>query len=1184
MSFSVLLHDLSTRYRPLLAENAEPLDLVVTQGLRMPLLSALVNISSAPKLTVLVVSTSRELDRVQLALESLNPDAQIAQFPAWETLPHERQSPSSETVGSRYELIYRLKQWQKNPQGNFFVLAPARAVLQQIGSFLGETEPLRLALGNTDYELQSLVEQLVEFGYSRVDLVSRRGEIAVRGGILDIFAVTEDRPVRVDFFGAEIDSLKYFNVADQRSLPEEQGEILVFPAREILLNPAVQATAKSLISGYPAMADLLEKVSNGIAADGFESLAGLLGVELRPFSTVLGKDATLVVVEPEKVAARIQSLSDTDQEFYTAAWDRIADTEETKAPLPPSAKAFLSLGELAQGGFSAWWNLRDFRVMPEGFEDQQIETVNSLGKPLPNFRGTAEGGFEYIAERLKASETVLITGGSLGMLERTQQLLSERNIPSELVERLPERLAAPGVYLLRAELEQGFELPESKLVLLTEADLFGRTSSYAQRERKVGQRGKNRVDPLQLKAGDYVVHNTHGVGRFIELTKRKVKIGGRNPQLSDREYLVLEYAASKRGSPADKLYVPTDQLDLLSRYVGGEAPALSKLGGSDWAAAKSRARKAVRELAVDLVKLYSARLSSRGHAFSKDTPWQSEMEDAFNYLETVDQMSAIEEVKADMERETPMDRLVLGDVGYGKTEIAVRAAFKAVQDGKQVALLVPTTLLVRQHFETFQERFAGFPVNVRPLSRFQTAKESEATYQGLSDGTVDVVIGTHRILGNKVKFKDLGLLIIDEEQRFGVDHKEALKALKTNVDLLSMSATPIPRTLEMAITGIREMSTLNTAPEDRHPILTFVGPRNPGQIAAAIRRELLREGQVFFLHNRVSSINRVAAELAELVPEARIAIAHGKLSEGALEQVIVDFWENKFDVLVCTTIIETGIDIPNANTLIIDEADKYGLSQLHQIRGRVGRSRERAYAYFLYDQGKTLSEVAYDRLATIAANNELGAGMQVAMKDLELRGAGDLLGAEQSGHIAGVGFDLYLRMISEAVGVFKGEPVAESKEIRIELPVRAFLPESYLGSERLRLEAYQKLSTAAASEHPESLDEVATELVDRYGEFPEQVTNLFKLAALRQLAESRGLSEVITLGGNQLRLAEINLPESGRLKLARLYSGARYIVATQQVLIPLPDYGDGAKAELALIAWVETVINTLVPEAVSVPV
>ena len=499
--------------------------------------------------------------------------------------------------------------------------------------------------------------------------------------------------------------------------------------------------------------------------------------------------------------------------------------------------------------------------------------------------------------------------------------------------------------------------------------------------RRMPSRRRNQVDPLALRPGDYVVHEQHGVGRFVEMVQRTV--GG-----ATREYLVIEYAASKRGQPPDRLYVPTDQLDQVTKYVGGEAPTVNRLGGSDWHKTKARARRYVKQIAADLIRLYSARMATTGHAFGPDTPWQRELEESFPYVETPDQASSIDEVKADMERPIPMDRLICGDVGYGKTEIAVRAAFKAVQDGKQVAVLVPTTLLVTQHHQTFADRYAPFPVKVEALSRFQTDTEAQHVTTGLAEGSVDVVIGTHRLLGDQVRFKDLGLVVVDEEQRFGVEHKERLKGMRTAVDVLSMSATPIPRTLEMAVTGIREMSTLATPPEERHPVLTYVGGYDERQITAAIRRELLREGQVFYVHNRVSTIERAAARLRDLVPEARIATAHGQISENRLEQVVLDFWEKRYDVLVCTTIVETGLDISNANTLVVERADLLGLAQLHQLRGRVGRGRERAYAYFLYPPDKPLTETALDRLQTIASHSDLGAGMQVAMKDLEIRGAG----------------------------------------------------------------------------------------------------------------------------------------------------------------------------------------------------
>ena len=541
-----------------------------------------------------------------------------------------------------------------------------------------------------------------------------------------------------------------------------------------------------------------------------------------------------------------------------------------------------------------------------------------------------------------------------------------------------------------------------------------------------------------------------------------------------------------------------DSLDQLSRYVGGEAPTLSRLGGSDWANTKTKARRAVREIASELVALYAKRQAAAGHAFSPDSPWQVEMEDAFGFTETVDQLTAITEVKSDMEKPVPMDRVICGDVGYGKTEIAVRAAFKAVQDGKQVAVLVPTTLLADQHLQTFTARMAGFPVTVKGLSRFTDPTQSRATLEGMKDGSVDIVIGTHRLLQTGVTWKDLGLVVVDEEQRFGVEHKEHIKSMRTHVDVLTMSATPIPRTLEMSLAGIREMSTILTPPEERYPVLTYVGPHDDKQVAAALRREMLRDGQAFYIHNRVRTIDQAAAKVRALVPEARVVVAHGQMPEEQLERTVEGFWNREYDVLVCTTIVETGLDISNANTLIVERADTFGLSQLHQLRGRVGRSRERGYAYFLYPPEIPLTETAYDRLATIAQNNELGAGMAVAMKDLEIRGAGNVLGAAQSGHVAGVGFDLYVRLVGEAVEAYRaaadGKPVGaveEPKDVRIDLPVDAHLPPDYIGSDRLRLEAYRRL--AAASDDA-AVDSAIDELVDRYGPLPEPAQRLVAVA------------------------------------------------------------------------------------------
>ena len=572
------------------------------------------------------------------------------------------------------------------------------------------------------------------------------------------------------------------------------------------------------------------------------------------------------------------------------------------------------------------------------------------------------------------------------------------------------------------------------------------------------------------------------------------------------------------------------------------------MGGADWNKRKARARRAVRQIAAELIKLYAARQATTGHAFGPDTPWQRELEDAFSYVETADQLAAISEVKADMERVVPMDRLICGDVGYGKTEIAVRAAFKAVQDGKQVAILVPTTLLVQQHHQTFASRYAGFPVNIVAMSRFQSDAEITDAIAKIASGRADIVIGTHRLLSKEVEFRNLGLVIIDEEQRFGVEHKEKLKQLRVNVDVLAMSATPIPRTLEMAITGIREMSVIATPPEERHPVLTFAGPYDEAQVSAAIRRELAREGQVFFVHNRVQSINKVAARLRELVPEARVVSAHGQMGEKALEQVMVDFWERRADVLVATTIVEAGLDISSANTLIVDRADVLGLSQLHQLRGRVGRSRERGYCYFMYPPDKALTETAHERLATMAQHTDLGAGMRIAMRDLEIRGAGNLLGGEQSGHIADVGFDLYIRLVGEAVADFRGEDTEPEPEMRIELPIEAHLPEDYVPSERLRLEGYKRLAEVRSRDE---LAEMRAEWTDRYGSIPAPVAALLDVASFRLRCRDLGIQEVVVQGPN-VRILPVNLPESRQLRLRRLYPGSVIKDATSLILVPRP--------------------------------
>jgi transcription-repair coupling factor (superfamily II helicase) len=1044
-----------------------------------------------------------------------------------------------------------------------------RALVQPVNPHIVEVASRVATKGAKDSSLEDWVSYVTDAAYARVDLVTRRGEYAVRGGILDIFPPLAEHPVRMDFFGSELETLHYFAVADQRSLPGDLTTIAVPPVREMLLSADVRQRAAQLQGEYPGLETMLEKLAQGIPVEGMEALQPLLVEGLVPPSHFFPNDTVVIELSAQKVAARAEALLHTNREFLHAAWEAAAMAGGS-APVDVNSGDFLSHEELRTAVAPRPW------ISIDSLDSGEADTLRPGVAPLPLTQPGSDEVWEFVASRVSAGDTVVCVAAGHGLVERTAQVLGERDIAHRIDETLTTE-PTPGVVLVtQGVIREGFWLSGGGLSVLTEREMYGKAVTASRRAGRVLATKRTRVvDPLSLNPGDYVVHDTHGVGKFVELVQREISTGGRAAIKSQREFVVLEYAPSKRGGAPDRLYVPTDQLDQLSHYVGSDNPALSKMGGSDWAAAKGKARKAVRDIAVDLVKLYSARMAAPGFSFSPDTPWQRELEEAFPFVETPDQLTTIDDVKGDMERPIPMDRLVAGDVGFGKTEIAVRAAFKAVQDQKQVAVIAPTTLLVKQHLETFQERYAPFPVNVRALSRFQSDAEAKAVIAGLADGSIDVVIGTHRLLGKNVAFKDLGLVVIDEEQRFGVEHKDSLKALKTNVDVLAMSATPIPRTLEMAVTGIREMSTLATPPEERHPILTFVGPYHDAQVVAAIRRELLREGQVFFVHNRVQSISAKAQQLAELVPEARVAVAHGQMAEADLEQVMVDFWERRFDVLVSTTIIETGLDVTNANTLIVDRAERYGLSQLHQLRGRVGRGRERGYAYLLYDPELPMGENAHDRLATLAATTDLGGGTRIALKDLEMRGAGNLLGAEQAGHIQGVGFDLYLRMVGEAIALFRDDVAPGLTELRLELPVDARIPTDYIDSERLRLEMYQKLSGAAAPAAGEGdIAELVEEITDRYGTPPQAVDTLVQVTTLRRRAMASGLSEVMVIGSN-LRVLGPPLPDSLQVRMARVYPKAKYIAPARVCLIPLPeDYSD-----TALVTWVAGVIDALFPVA-----
>ncbi|OBI23334.1 transcription-repair coupling factor [Mycobacterium sp. E2327] len=1127
---------------------------------------------------LVVTATGREADDLTAELRGVLGNA-VAVFPSWETLPHERLSPAVDTVGARMMVLRRLSHPDDARLGPPLqvVVTAVRSVLQPMTPRLGAVEPVTLSVGQ-EIAFEDVIARLVELAYTRVDMVGRRGEFAVRGGILDVFPPTAEHPVRVEFWGDEVSEMRMFAVADQRSIPEiEVDTVVAVACRELLLTDAVRERAAALAARHsgaePAITgsvtDMLAKLGEGITVDGMEALLPVL----RPGEHVLLTDqlaegTPVLVCDPEKVRTRAADLIKTGSEFLEASWSVAALGTDAPVDLEQfGGSGFTELDDVraaaARSGHP-WWTLS--QLSDESAVELDVRTA-------PSARGhqhDIDGIFAMLRAHVSTGGHAAVVAPGTGTAHRVVERLAESDTPAAMLE--PGAAPKAGVVgVLKGPLHDGLIIPSDppNLVVITETDLTGNRATATEGKRLAAKR-RNTVDPLALTAGDLVVHDQHGIGRFVEMVERTV--GG-----ARREYLVLEYASAKRGGGSDKLYVPMDSLDQLSRYVGGQAPALSRLGGSDWANTKTKARRAVREIAGELVALYAKRQASAGHAFGPDTPWQAEMEDAFGFTETVDQLTAITEVKADMEKPVPMDRVICGDVGYGKTEIAVRAAFKAVQDGKQVAVLVPTTLLADQHLQTFTDRMADFPVTVKGLSRFTDAAESRAVIEGLADGTVDIVIGTHRLLQTGVRWKDLGLVVVDEEQRFGVEHKEHIKSLRTHVDVLTMSATPIPRTLEMSLAGIREMSTILTPPEERYPVLTYVGPQDDKQVAAALRRELLRDGQAFYVHNRVSSIDRAAARVRELVPEARVVVAHGQMPEERLERTVQGFWNREYDILVCTTIVETGLDISNANTLIVERADTFGLSQLHQLRGRVGRSRERGYAYFLYPPHTPLTETAYDRLATIAQNNELGAGMAVALKDLEIRGAGNVLGVEQSGHVAGVGFDLYVRLVGEAVEAYRaaadGQTVTtpeEPKDVRIDLPVDAHLPPDYIASDRLRLEGYRRLAAAADDA---AVSAVVEELVDRYGALPEPAERLVAVARLRLLCRAAGITEVSAPSASTVRLSPVTLLDSAQVRLKRMYPAAHYRATTSTVQVPIPRAGGVGAPRLRDVELLQMVAN-----------
>ncbi len=1083
----------------------------------------------------------------------------VSTFPGWETLPFERISPAVETMGRRLEAVWRLR--HDPPK---VLVAAVRALVQRLGPHVEDAEPILVRPGQR-LDLDELMARLVRMGYRREHQVEHRGEVAVRGSIVDVFSSTGDVPVRIDLWGDEVDRLTAFDVADQRS-KGDLAEVCIFGARELVPTDEVRARARALISREPWGREQWERLSEGLVFEGMESwlpwltaedAAGPGGAAPHALPDLLPATSLVLLFEPRRLRDRAAEVLDEEQALAAS----LATT--WGVPGGDLPRLHLRFERLLANSSAPVWTVSSVPAPPGGGDAEVTRFEASAWEPVA---GDPDAIVRHIGRLLAARYRIVVAADGGGTAARLGRSLADAGIDAPLRRLDDPALALPGISVVVEPLDRGVVLPALKLAILAEPDLTGRRRAH----RKVRARPRSTEGFFDaLEPGDHVVHHHHGVGRYKAMVRRAL-MGG-----PERDYLVIEY---RDGS----LHLPSDQIDLIRPYSGGEQPSLNRMGGSDWSKTKARVRSAAREIAQELVVLYQRRLQTPGFAFSPDTPWQKELEDAFPFTETPDQDKAIAETKADMEEPRPMDRLVCGDVGFGKTEVAIRAAMKAVQDGKQVCVLVPTTLLANQHHMTFSDRFAGFPVRVEVFSRFLTAAQARKVQQAVAAGEVDIVIGTHKLLAKEVTFKDLGLLVIDEEQRFGVTHKEQMKHLRANVDVLTLTATPIPRTLEMSLTGIRDLTLLNTPPAERKPILTYVGETDERAVAEAIRRELLREGQVFFVHNRVQDIQRVAVSLRELVPEARILVAHGQMDEGSLEQVVFDFSEGKADVLVCTTIIESGIDMPTVNTLVVDRADLLGLGQLHQIRGRVGRSGQRAYAYLFHPRDKVLTEEAYERLKTIGEHTELGSGFKIAMRDLEIRGAGNLLGGNQSGHIAAVGYDLYVQMVSEAVAELKGEVPKVPAEVKLEVPVDANLPTSYIARDDVRLEAYRRLASVTDDAQ---VDDIRAEWEDRFGPLPPAAEGLVAVGRLRAEGFRTGVREVVVakgaaggIVGPTVRIAPIQLRTSQQLRLRRLHPKAVWKEESGQMVVPLPKKVEG----LDLCLWIIDLLRTLIPvEAVA---
>lgn len=953
-----------------------------------------------------------------------------------------------------------------------------------------------------EVDFKDLSQKLLECGYERVEAVEGKGEFSLRGGILDVFPPTTTYPYRIELFGDTIDSIRTFNTESQRSI-EKVDMMEVFPAKEIILNEeALNRGKESILREFEEIKgkgssdeERIEKLEKIVKAN-IEALTELLTFETvdsylpyfyeKPNSFFdYVKNYTYVVDDIKKCEGKLESCYFEFIENYEAFLQR-------GGILPSQNRLLIDKNDLLE-------RLDNQKIITLDVFDANSNFLSPISKyninalTLNSYQGQLDLLIEDIKEKKEKGFKTIILSGTRTRGERLVNTLRDREIESSYREDI-QSIEFGEVVITFGNLLKGFEYPDLKVCIISDKDVFGEAKRKISK-RKSQKKGVGKIKSFaELKLGDYVVHANHGVGVYKGI--KQIEVGGHK-----RDYLDIVY------DKGDKLYVPVDQLDLVQKYIGseGKTPKVNKLGSNEWSKAKAKVKKSINEIAEDLVKLYATRATLKGYKFSKDTEWQRQFEDEFPFEETPDQLTSLEEIKANMESDKPMDRLLCGDVGYGKTEVAVRAAFKAVMDGKQVAFLVPTTILAEQHYKNMLKRFSDFPVKIDMISRFRSAKEQKLTLQAAKEGNVDIVIGTHRLVSKDIVFKDLGLLIIDEEQRFGVAQKEKIKSLKKNVDVLTLSATPIPRTLHMSLTGARDISVIETPPEERYPIQTYVVEQNDQLVRDAILREVNREGQVYYVYNRVDSIDAMARYISELVPECKVGIIHGQMTERQLEKEMISFMNREYDILVCTTIIETGIDIPNVNTMIIHDSDKMGLSQLYQLRGRVGRSNRIAYAYFMYTKDKVLTEVAEKRLKALKDFTELGSGFKIAMRDLEIRGAGNMMGSAQHGHMAAIGYDLYCRMLEDTIKIVKGEIEKEPIETTVDIKVDAYIPATYIEDEIQKIEVYKKI---AAIDGLDDYMDIKSELEDRYSEIPEPVYNLMDIAYIKGSAKQLSIEEV----------------------------------------------------------------------------